>query len=76
MRDQLHARPGARITADLETQTVTAPDGVAHRFEIEAFARQMLLTGQDEIALTLGYDAQIRAFEARQRVDMPWLSAG
>jgi 3-isopropylmalate/(R)-2-methylmalate dehydratase small subunit len=76
MRGQLHARPGATITADLETQTVTAPDGAAHRFEIEAFARQMLLTGQDEIALTLGYEAQIRAFEARQRVDMPWVSAG
>jgi 3-isopropylmalate/(R)-2-methylmalate dehydratase small subunit len=76
MRAQLHARPGATITADLETQTVTAPDGVAHRFEIEPFARQMLLTGQDEIALTLGYEAQIRAFEARQRVDAPWMIAG
>jgi 3-isopropylmalate/(R)-2-methylmalate dehydratase small subunit len=65
MRQQLHARPGATITADLETQTVTAPDGATHRFETNAFARQMLLTGQDEIALTLGYEAHIREFEAR-----------
>jgi 3-isopropylmalate/(R)-2-methylmalate dehydratase small subunit len=74
MRSQLHARPGATIAADLETQTVTAPDGATHRFEIEAFARQMLLTGQDEIALTLGYETQIREFEGRHRAEMPWLT--
>ena len=74
MRGQLHARPGATITADLETQTVTAPDGAAHHFEIEPFAKQMLLTGQDEIALTLGYETQIREFEAQHRADMPWLT--
>jgi len=74
MRRQLHARPGATISADLESQTVTAPDGATHRFEINAFARQMLLTGQDEIALTLGYDAQIREFEARHRLAMPWVT--
>jgi hypothetical protein len=33
----------------------------------------MLLTGQDEIALTLGYDARIRDFEARHRAEMPWV---
>jgi 3-isopropylmalate/(R)-2-methylmalate dehydratase small subunit len=73
LRRQLHARPGATMTADLETQTVSAPDGGAHHFEIEAFARQMLLSGQDEIALTLGYDARIRDFEARHRAEMPWV---
>jgi 3-isopropylmalate/(R)-2-methylmalate dehydratase small subunit len=73
LRRQLHARPGATLTADLETQTVTAPDGATHRFEIDAFARQMLLAGQDEIALTLGYEAQIFAFEARHRAEMPWV---
>jgi 3-isopropylmalate/(R)-2-methylmalate dehydratase small subunit len=73
LRGQLHARPGATITADLEAQTVAAPDGATHHFEIDAFARQLLLAGQDEIALTLGYDTQIRAFEARQRAERSWL---
>jgi 3-isopropylmalate/(R)-2-methylmalate dehydratase small subunit len=76
LRGQLHARPGAAITADLEAQTVTGPDGATHRFEIEAFARQMLLTGQDEIALTLGYEARIRQFEDRHRAEMPWVTPG
>jgi 3-isopropylmalate/(R)-2-methylmalate dehydratase small subunit len=74
MRGQLHTRPGATITADLPTQTVTAPDGATHRFDIEPFAKQMLLTGQDEIALTLGYENHIRAFEDRHRTATPWLT--
>ena len=74
LRRQLHAQPGAVLAVDLDAQTVTAPDGAAHHFEIEPFAKQMLLTGQDEIALTLGYETQIREFEARHRADMPWLT--
>ena len=73
LRRQLHARPGATITADLEAQTVAAPDGATHRFDVDAFARRMLLTGQDEIALTLGYEAHIRTFEARQHAERSWL---
>ena len=76
LRGQLHARPGATMSVDLEAQTVTAPDGTAHRFEIDPFRKQMLATGQDEIALTLGHDAEIRAFEARQKGEMGWLAAG
>jgi 3-isopropylmalate/(R)-2-methylmalate dehydratase small subunit len=73
LRQQLHARPGATLTVDLESQTVTAPDGTAHRFEIDAFSKEKLLKGQDDIALTLGYETQIREFEARHRAEMPWL---
>jgi len=74
LRRQLHARSGATIAADLEAQTLTAPDGTAHPFQVEPFARQMLLTGQDEITLTLGHEAQIREYEARHRAEMPWLT--
>ena len=73
LRRQLHARPGATLAVDLESQTVTAPDGAAHRFEIDPFARQMLLSGQDEIALTLGYEREIGAFEERQKREMAWI---
>jgi 3-isopropylmalate/(R)-2-methylmalate dehydratase small subunit len=73
LRGQLHARPGATVTADLKAQTVAEPDGAVHGFAIDAFARQMLLNGQDEIALTLGYEAQIGAFEARRHAEWSWL---
>ena len=67
LRTQLHARPGATVTVDLAAQTVTAPDGATHRFEVDPFRKQALLTGQDEIALTLSYEKEIAAFEARRR---------
>jgi len=75
LRRQLHARPGATLSVDLEAQTVTAPDGAVHHFEIDPFRKQMLLSGQDDIGLTLGYEAQIAAFEASHRAAPPWLSA-
>jgi 3-isopropylmalate/(R)-2-methylmalate dehydratase small subunit len=75
LRSQLHARPGATLTVDLESQTVTAPDGAVHRFEIDPFRKQMLLSGQDDIGLTLGYEAQIAEYEVQHRAAPPWLAA-
>ena len=74
LRAELRERPGARITVDLPSQTVTGPDGARHAFEVDAFLKECLLRGQDEIALTLGYEAAIAAFEERQRREMPWLA--
>lgn len=42
-------------------------------FEIDPFRKQMLLTGQDAIALTLGYESRIAEYEAGRRSWMPWL---
>ena len=72
LRRQLHDRPGATLTVDLETQTVTAPDGAQHRFEVDAFRKEMLLTGRDEIGLTESFDATIREFETRHAREMAW----
>lgn len=74
LRQQLREKPGAKITVDLESQTVTAPDGAAHRFEIDASAREKLLKGLDEVALVLEYLPQIEAFEKRHHGEMPWLA--
>ena len=62
-----------KIWARLEAQTVTAPDGVQHRFDVDAFRKEMLLTGRDEIGLTLGFEAHIREFEARHAREMAWV---
>ncbi|MBI2159085.1 MAG: 3-isopropylmalate dehydratase small subunit [Candidatus Rokubacteria bacterium] len=74
LRRQLHQRPGAAITVDLESQTVTAHDGALHRFEIDPFRKEILLSGRDEIALTLDFDARVRDFEARHAREMPWVA--
>jgi 3-isopropylmalate/(R)-2-methylmalate dehydratase small subunit len=73
LRRQLRERPGAAVTVDLEGQTVTGPDGAAHRFAADPFRKQMLLAGRDETGLTLEYETQIREFEARHARAMAWL---
>jgi 3-isopropylmalate/(R)-2-methylmalate dehydratase small subunit len=55
---------GAEITVDLERQVVVDPDGRELAFEIDSFARECLLEGLDEIALTLRRAAEIDRYEA------------
>ena len=72
LRQQLRDAPGATITVDLEIQTVTGPDGLAHAFDVDPFRKQMLLTGRDEIGLTLERESDIALFEARHAREMSW----
>jgi 3-isopropylmalate/(R)-2-methylmalate dehydratase small subunit len=55
---------GAEITVDLERQVVVAPDGRELPFEIDPFARECVLEGLDEIALTLRRAGEIDAYES------------
>ena len=74
LRRQLHERPGAAMTVDLEQQMFTGPDGARHAFTVDPFRRECLLAGRDEIAMTLGYERDIEAFEARHLRELPWLA--
>jgi 3-isopropylmalate/(R)-2-methylmalate dehydratase small subunit len=62
-----------RVGIDLEEQTITSPSGKIHRFEIDPRRRAGLLKGLDEIALTLQRDGEIRAFQAVDRMERPWI---
>ncbi len=73
LRRQLHDRPGAEIAVDLVAQTVTGPDGDVYRFEIDAFDKERMLKGLDDIALTRQYDPQFEAFEKKHRELYDWL---
>jgi 3-isopropylmalate/(R)-2-methylmalate dehydratase small subunit len=57
------AEPGYRLTIDLEAQSVTDTAGFQSRFEIDAYRREMLLRGLDEIGKTLLEESRITAFE-------------
>jgi 3-isopropylmalate/(R)-2-methylmalate dehydratase small subunit len=54
---------GGSLTVDLETQRVTGPDDLVVPFEFDSFARESLLQGLDDIALTLKREEQITDFE-------------
>jgi 3-isopropylmalate/(R)-2-methylmalate dehydratase small subunit len=62
-----------RVAVDLVTCTVTAPDGAATPFRIDAEARGMLLEGLDAIDLTLKRRTEIEAFREADRQRRPWI---
>ena len=62
-----------RVSVDLEEQTITSPSGQRHSFEIDPRRRAGLLKGLDEVALTLQRDAEIRTFQAADRIERPWI---
>ena len=63
------------IDIDLETQSVTTRFQDRFTFEIDAFRKQCLLEGLDEVGLTLARDAAITTYETRAAQDLPWLAA-
>lgn len=73
LREQLHAAPGATMSIDLPNQTFLGPDGHSYTFPIEDSRKKRLLTGLDEIGLTLEYVSQMGAFETDFRQKYPWL---
>jgi 3-isopropylmalate/(R)-2-methylmalate dehydratase small subunit len=56
--------PDAELTVDLAEQGVLVPDGTTIDFEIDPFAKQMILAGTDELGYLLAKDAEITAWEA------------
>ncbi len=63
----------AIVTVDLEKQEIIRPDGEAVAFEVDEFRRHCMLNGLDDISLTLAKDDLIAAFEARRKIERPWL---
>jgi len=64
---------GLKIAIDLAERCVHSsffPE--PQRFDIDPFWQECLLKGVDEIALTLGYSAEIQAFEQQHRKNCPW----
>lgn len=62
----------ARMTVDLETQTVTSSDGQSFHFEVDPFRKHCLLNGLDDIGLTLEKAAAIDTYEKTAATLRPW----
>lgn len=56
------------LTVDLEEQLLKDDSGLEIPFEVEAFRRDSLLKGLDEIGQTLEQDEKIRQFESRRQI--------
>lgn len=73
LMDDAQRGSNAIVTVDLEAQEIRGPDGGRVTFEIDAFRKQCLLNGWDDISLTLRKDAAIQDFETRRAASAPWL---
>ncbi|HSZ74559.1 MAG TPA: 3-isopropylmalate dehydratase small subunit [Rhizomicrobium sp.] len=73
LMDDAERGANAVITIDLEKQEIRGPDGGCITFEIDPFRKQTLLQGWDDIGLTLRNEQKISDFEARRKVQAPWM---
>ena len=62
-----------RVSVDLQTCEVTTPSGKRHAFALEPRRRTALIEGLDDIGATLKRDAEIRAYQVRDRAARPWI---
>lgn len=63
---------GARVCIDLPDQTMTCGDH-QYAFEIDAYAKRLLVGGLDPIGLTQSRSDEISAFLDRDRAARPWI---
>lgn len=74
LMDRVEQLAGAKeIEVDLVAQRIAVPGLAPIGFEVEPGLRQRLLTGEDEIALTLRYKAEILAYQDHDRRARPWI---
>jgi len=64
---------GAEFVVDLAAQRITAPDATLVPFEVNAFRKQGLLQGLDDLDLVLAKADSVRRFQANDRKLRPWV---
>jgi 3-isopropylmalate dehydrogenase len=69
---RVESGPDAQLTVDLISQTITTSEGVSVGFQVEAYRREALLSGRDEIDTTLREIAAIREHRVQHRRARPW----
>lgn len=71
--DMLFETEGFRLQVDLSVNTLTLPNGDIWPFQIDAFRRECLLQGLDDVGITLESTDAIKAFEEHHAKRFPWL---
>lgn len=68
------SKPGALMSADLASQTLTSPSGNKFSFRISEFDKYCMLNGLDQIGWTLQFEKDIVKYENQVKTQMPWLA--
>ena len=67
------ATSGYTLNVDLQAKAINLSGGESFKFEVDDFRRHCLLSGLDEIGLTLQQAEKIKQYEQNRRVEQPWL---
>ncbi len=67
------AQDGSAFFLDVGAGTLRSPSGRVFSMEVPAFRREQLLTGADEISVTLQRKAEIAAYQERECTAHPWV---
>jgi len=73
LMDDAKRGANATLSIDLEAQEIRGPDGGVVTFDIDPFRKHCLLSGLDDVGLTLQKAAKIEAFEAKAAAERGWL---
>jgi len=71
--DDAERGANATLSIDLEKQEIRGPDGGMVRFEIEPHRKRALLSGLDDIGLTMRKQDKIESFERQAKNARPWI---
>lgn len=69
----VESSPGYRLKVDLVKQQVVTPDDKVLTFAVDAFRKECLLKGLDDVSLTLQHVDVIKDFELKKKSEEPWL---
>ena len=72
----VEAQPAATLTVDLDAQVVHLPGDEDIPFDVDPFAKQMLLAGTDELGWLLAREPAIAAYEAVHPARVDTLGGG
>jgi 3-isopropylmalate/(R)-2-methylmalate dehydratase small subunit len=72
LMDDARKGANARMSIDLDRQTVTSSDGRVFQFEVDPFRKHCLLNGLDDIGLTMEKASFIDSYEAKAASSRPW----
>jgi 3-isopropylmalate/(R)-2-methylmalate dehydratase small subunit len=70
---EVEANEGFSLRVDLQDQLIITPDNRKIAFDVDAFRKNCLLEGLDDIGLTLQHVDSIRDYEQKQCRATPWL---
>lgn len=73
LMDDARKGANARMTVDLENQTVSSSDGQEFHFDIDPFRKHCLLNGLDDIGLTMEKAGAIDSYETQMAQARPWV---